>query len=214
MNAPVILSEDIDPSKYTLENFYAVRQRFPDLPDEMIARYLIARNNDVDKAIEQLEKANALRAANWPILKSSCFNEMKSGKLYTHGFDREGRPLLIWKPGKNFPKERNLEETSRLLIFWVEKTLKLHMPPNKSKYTILVDRSDFTKENADMELMKHTSTTFQVSLISYSLVKYMLKSLFFFLFYFRTCFQRVCYDAFFIHRTGISGLSGMLVNGS
>jgi hypothetical protein len=214
MNAPVILSEDIDPSKYSLENFYVVRQRFPELPDEMIARYLIARNNDVEKAIEQLEKANALRVANWPILKSSCINEMRSGKLYTHGFDREGRPLLIWKPGKNFPKERNLEETSRLLIFWVEKTLKLHMPPNKSKYTILVDRSDFTKENADMELMKHTSTTFQVSLILIVGCDKRLKPFSFCLVSFRICFLKVCYDASFIHRTGISGLSGMLVNGS
>jgi hypothetical protein len=162
MNAPVILSEDIDPNKYSLENFYAVREKFPQLPDEMIARYLIARNNDLEKALAQIEKAVGIRAANWPILKSSCINEMRTGKLYSHGFDREGRPLLIWKSSKNITSKRDLEETSRLLIFWTEYTLKRCMPPNKSKYTILIDRSDFTSENKDMELMKHTASNFQV----------------------------------------------------
>jgi hypothetical protein len=169
MSKPNIASEDIDLSKISMENFQILKERFPGLPDEMLCRYLIARNDDVEKAIEQLEKAQKTRLENWPVMKSSCINEMRTGKLYVHGTDREGRPLVVWRAAANVPRTRDLEETSRLLIFFTEYTLKKLMPKNKSKFTVLIDRSGFTSENSDMELMRHTASTFQV-LLSYYLV--------------------------------------------
>jgi hypothetical protein len=37
------------------------------------------------------------------------------------------------------------------------------MPADKSKFTILIDRTDFRKENSDVEFMRHLTPIMQVS---------------------------------------------------
>lgn len=130
--------------------------------DDILARYLIARNNDYELACAQLERALTWRAAHFPILKKSCLKELSTGKLYIRGVDKEGRPLLIYRSRFSFPKDRDLEECARMNV-WFAEHLKRIMPENMTKYTLLVDRTEHTSENTDMELVKHLSTQLQVT---------------------------------------------------
>lgn len=161
----VIASTDIDPSKYSAANLLKLREAFPELPDEALARYLIARNNNLQQATEQLTKAEKIRLDMFPVLKSACLKEMKIGKLYTHGFDKEGRPLLIWTSRLHSAKDRVLEETGRLAIWWTEYIIRNRLPADKSKYTVLIDRTNFTNENSDIELIRHLAGAFQVGVL-------------------------------------------------
>ena len=158
----VIKSKDIDIHKFSESNIIAMREKYPGYDDDTLARYLIARNNDLVKACEQLDRAIAWRIPNYPVLKETCMKEISSGKLYIRGVCKEGRPLLIFKSCKSFPNERDLEESARMLV-WFAEHLQRTMPPHMSKYTLLIDRVGHKSENTDMDLVKHCSAQFQVS---------------------------------------------------
>ena len=53
-----------------------------------------------------------------------------------------------------------MEEMTRMIIWWCEVGIK-KMPADKTKLTLLVDRSDFSNENADIEFVKHVGKVFQ-----------------------------------------------------
>jgi len=156
----VIKSKDIDLNKFSESNVIVMREKYPGLNDDVLARYLIARNNDLTKACEQLQRALEWKALHGPILKSTCIKEISSGKLYIRGVCKEGRPLLIYRSCKSFPNERDLEEAARMLV-WFAEHLQRSMPPHMSKYTLLVDRVGHKSENTDSDLMKHVSSQFQ-----------------------------------------------------
>lgn len=112
-------SKDIDTNQVDFEKFLQMKQAFPDNDNDTIARFLIARKGNVELAIEQLNNCNKWRAENWPVLKSSCTKEMSVGKFYINGCDKDGRPLLVWRTKLHIAKDRDLEETGRLIIWWV-----------------------------------------------------------------------------------------------
>ena len=158
----VIKSKDVDLNKFTEENLIRMRQQFAGVCDDILARYLIARNDNFEQAAEQYGRALAWRAQSFPVLKASCLKEISSGKMYIRGVDKEGRPVLVYRTRLSFPKERDLEEAYRMIVWFAEHIFK-RMPEDKSKYTMLIDRTDHTGDNTDMELMKHVSGKFQVS---------------------------------------------------
>lgn len=107
---PKILSSDINLSRLHIQKFRLMKSKFPDESDETLARFLIGKGMDVEKAKEQLTGHIEWRSMNWPIKKSSCLNELATGKLYSYGVDKAGRPLIIFSPRFNFPKERDVKE--------------------------------------------------------------------------------------------------------
>lgn len=110
---PKINSTDIDFSKVPIQKFRAFKSKFPDEMDETLARFLIGKAMDIEKATEQLQGHIEWRSLNWPIKKSSCLNELATGKLYSYGVDKDGRPLIIFSPRFNFPKQRDVKEMVR-----------------------------------------------------------------------------------------------------
>lgn len=158
----VIKSNDINVTLFTEAKLVKMRERFPGQSDDTLARYLIARKDDYELACAQLDRAISWRAAHYPILKSTFMKELSTGKLYVRGVDKEGRPLLIYRSRLSFPKTRDLEECARMNIWFVEHIKRL-MPNNMTKYTLLVDRTEHTSENTDIELMKHLSASVAVS---------------------------------------------------
>lgn len=156
----VIRSADIDRVKFTDENHHSLKSQFPHLDDDTIARYLIARNNDLGKATELLSKAERWRAMHYPILKQDCMNELCKGKVYTRGVDKEGRPLLIVHAARHDPKNRSIEELCKVALWMMEHIIK-RLPDDKSKYTILLDRTDAGVFNQDIEFTKHFAKLFQ-----------------------------------------------------
>ena len=51
--------------------------------------------------------------------------ELKTGKVFLHGFDKEGRPCIVFKSGLHFPDQSDFEEAQRLGIYLMEKASKL-----------------------------------------------------------------------------------------
>lgn len=153
---PNILSEDIEVKTIPLNKFREFKQRFPDEPDETVARFLIARKYDVEKAIEMLTNHIRWRAANFPVYKDSVLDELKKGICYQHGVDKLGHPLFIFTPLLNDPKSRNLDAMIRSILWWIQYGIS-KLPENKSKFTVLVNRHGSNQSNADFELGKALS---------------------------------------------------------
>lgn len=153
-------STDIDRSKFTVENHNALKSQFPELDDDTIARYLIARGNDLSKATELLGKAQRWKAMHYPILKQDCLNELSKGIVYTHGVDKEGRPLFVVRTVNHDPRNRSIEELAKAVLWMVENLLR-RLPDDKSKYTILIDRTDAGVFHQDVEFIRHFSKLFQ-----------------------------------------------------
>lgn len=143
-------------------------------------RFLLARNNEADKAEQMLAEHKEWRSQNMPILKSSCLNEFMKGKLYLRGYlsiispfnlilmyytniglDNEGHPLLIWRASLHEAADRDMSEMIRLITWWFQ-YIDANMPEHKSKVTLLCDRSDYRSSNSDIELIKAASNVLQV----------------------------------------------------
>lgn len=164
---PNLVSTDIIAmrDKFTKDAFVAMRLKFPssDYTDDDLARFLIARNGDVTKASELFESHIQWKADpnNWPVYKLSCLEELKKKKVYMHGTDLEGHPLIIYSSRMNIASERDINEMSKMVLWWVEVILK-EIPYDKSKITLLIDRSNFKQENSDIEFIRHIGKLFQV----------------------------------------------------
>jgi hypothetical protein len=127
MSLPQIKSEDIDPTKFSIENLYSMRETFPGYRDEDYARFLIARNNNLDLAKEMFHNHLLWKEANPKPTKESCLNLLRRRFLYLNGSDREGHPLLIAKMCRHDPYDRDLEEMNRQLLWWLD-----HVRPTRS----------------------------------------------------------------------------------
>jgi hypothetical protein len=154
-----IQSIDIDRSLFTVENHNALKALFPTLDDDTVARYLIARNNDLAKSTDLLSKARAWRTKHMPVLKRDTMAELVQGKMYIHGTDREGRPLLIFRPSLHDASARNLEMFAKAVIWWAELAVSL-LPKDKSKFTVIIDR-DGAGWGQDIEFLKAFGRLFQ-----------------------------------------------------
>lgn len=156
-----ITSLDIDVTTISMEKMTTLRREFPELNDTTIAKFYFARNGDLTKIIDMIKASMEWRKTfNFPVLKSSIPNEIKSGKLYFHGHDKEGHPLIVYTVALSKPSERDLDEAIRHLVWWVEYMLKNSLK-TVSKVTVIFNRNDFKQENVDMEVMKAASNVLQ-----------------------------------------------------
>lgn len=111
-----IKSNDIDKAKVTEESLQHMKCTFPHRDTDMLARYLIARDNKVSKATKLLELSERWRTKHWPILKLDCIDEIKKGKVYLHGYDKEGRPLIVFRSKLHDITDRNTEEMAKMVV--------------------------------------------------------------------------------------------------
>ena len=102
--------------------------------DDCIKRMLIARENNEEKALEMWKKwlVKQYYIQDWrqdykpdKIAEESILRELKTGKAFLHGFDREGRPCIVIKSALHFPDKSEFEEAYRFGIFIIEKASKL-----------------------------------------------------------------------------------------
>jgi len=148
-------------SKFSETNLRDLKAAYPEEELETLARFLIGRNNDLKETKEKLDKLVKWKKENYPILKRDCLNELKTGKVYVRGEDKQGRPIVVFKTAKSLPKQRDLKESINLCFWTMEQAIK-KLPQDKSKFTVLVDRTGHKLENNDLELLKNLSALFQV----------------------------------------------------
>ena len=83
-------------------------------------------------------------------------NELNKGIIYSHGVDKEGRPILIISAAKHNPKNRSIEELAKAILWMIEIHIK-RIPENLSKYTILLDRTNAGTKNQDVAFLRRFS---------------------------------------------------------
>lgn len=144
------------------EAFDRLKKLFPDEPDESVARFLIAREYNVEKAADQLGSFISWRSTYFPIYKTDLLKEISSGVIYVHGQDKEGHPLIIYSPRIHNPKESSLEQQVKLSMWWMHVAMS-RLPADKSKFTLLIDRTGSGRENMDLEWDKAVLAIFQAN---------------------------------------------------
>jgi len=119
-------------------------------------RFLIAREYKIPKAMEMWKKWY-----NWRITykadeikEEEIAHELKTGKAFWCGHDKEKRPCLILKIRRHFPKACPIEETLRFGIYLIEKGVKLMEELGSSKMVVIWDREGFTKKNYDKSMLR------------------------------------------------------------
>lgn len=153
-----ISSKEIDTAQFSEASFAALKSRFPDLEDEMIARFLIARNGDLQKSTDLLTKAMHWRSKRWPVLKQECVEQLSKGIVYVRGVDKEGHPIIHVNPSLHDTNNRDMEQCAKSMMWWMEVAIA-SMPADRSKYTILINRSGGGA--ADVEFSRHFTKLFQ-----------------------------------------------------
>lgn len=119
-----IKSKDIDKSKITEVNMQKLHAEFPQCDADTLARYLIARKNKIKAATKLLRNAENWRASNWPVLKQDCIGEIRKGKIFCTGTDKEGRPLLIFRSRFHDAKNRDPEEMAKMVSLMSQQQVK------------------------------------------------------------------------------------------
>jgi hypothetical protein len=133
-----IKSTDIDTSRFTPEALASMRAQFPGEGAEQLARFLIARNGDVDKASDMLRAHVAWRELNLPVSRESCLAELSKGKMYRHGVDLDGRPVLFWRGALHLPHDRNISEMQNLILFMMQDVSNKFTRPRIYTYVLAI----------------------------------------------------------------------------
>jgi hypothetical protein len=154
---------DINPSKFSSENLASLKEQFPNKENDTLARYLVANNNAVDKAAQQLQRADALSEEYTNVSMKQCINEITKGTAYLHGEDRDGRPLLIVNARMHDPVNRDVKQCVLMTLWWTEQAIA-RLQDQHSKFTVLVDRAN-CENDVDKEFMKLLSEVFLVSIV-------------------------------------------------
>jgi hypothetical protein len=72
----------------------------------------------------------------------------------------QGHPLLVFHAALHNPKTRDLDDTNRMFLFWMQHALAA-LPDNKTKFTVLIDRTGAGMGNQDIEFVKVLNATWQ-----------------------------------------------------
>ena len=160
---PVIQSRDINIGSLSLSDFGKLKRTHPNVSDENIAIFLLARKGDYHQAGAMLDKHLAWKATVPRITKADVAKEFATGKLYRHGFDRQGHPLLVYTARNHVPGESSPQDTMRLIIWVIEECVRT-MPPTHTKFTLLLNRAGATFANFDQSFIKDNSGVIQVRL--------------------------------------------------
>jgi len=84
------------------------------------------------------------------IKTESIQSQLKSGKIFYHGKDKEGRPVCYIIVRLHDSHEQDSEEVQRFLAYMMEKGKDLIEPPNE-KCSCVFDLSDLHMKNLDLK---------------------------------------------------------------
>jgi hypothetical protein len=154
-----IQSRDVDLTKCKIGDLALMKQSFPDETDETVARFFLARDGNVGKATALLRDHIAWRSQIPPIFKSDITKEMRPGKLYVHGTDKLGHPLLVWTSNRHNRLDRDIKDMEKLFLWWIEEAIR-RMPRSVSKFSVLMNRAN-SSGKPDVELGKTLAGVFQ-----------------------------------------------------
>ncbi|EGG21683.1 cellular retinaldehyde-binding/triple function domain-containing protein [Cavenderia fasciculata] len=143
----------------------ATKEEAEKLDDSMILRFCRARKWVVKDAYEMLNNALVFRGSFQNvgvenIKEDSIENELKSGKSFFHGTDKEGRPVCIVRTRKHDGTNRDIDEAQRYCVYVMESGKQM-LKPGIETCTLIFDMSSFSTKNMDYPLVKFMVDMFQ-----------------------------------------------------
>jgi hypothetical protein len=130
-----------------------------DNPDAVLLRWLRARKWNLNNAFEQLFDTLKWRI-EWDVQKlvangesDLSYEEMRTGKSYYIGYDRDGRPIIYVSVKDHIKGQFSSEQTEKLTVFSMEIGRKLLRYPMES-VTVLFDMNGFSMKNMDYQHVK------------------------------------------------------------
>jgi len=140
--------------------YYPWELRFLDKPDTM-PRYMRAAKWKFEDAKKRIEKTMEWRREFKPDLipPEEVKIESETGKIILDGFDKDGRPILYMRPGRE-----NTQTSPRQLrhLVWCLERAKDLMPPGQESLVIIVDYKTTTlRTNPSISVARKVLTILQ-----------------------------------------------------
>ena len=138
-----------------------LQSRFPEGEDpEELLRVLAEWEGNVDLAEKKYRETQEWRRTHLPIKTEAIRAGLATSKCCIHGFDRQGRPVAYFRTALHDPKQFTPQETVDMVIHETEKLfdkIKAKTDPayaNVQEVMVMVDRTDATMKNTDVEFLK------------------------------------------------------------
>jgi hypothetical protein len=146
----------IDVCRAELNKHVQLNREDEKLTDQVIARYLIARELNVPHAVDMIIKWQLWRVEFGvdDINSETVKNEINSGKAYfSNFFDKDGRACCYVRPKLHDPSTRNIKECMQYAVYLLEDGIKRSEKNGQSdQVCIIYDRSGFNYKNFDYQL--------------------------------------------------------------
>ncbi|XP_078432520.1 uncharacterized protein LOC144704132 [Wolffia australiana] len=129
--------------------------------DECIARYLVARNWNVKKALKMLRETLAWRLHYKPeeIRWEDIAEEGETGKIYRTSLkDRHGRSILVLRPG--YQNTKSVEGQIKYLVYCMENAI-MNCEPGQSPMVWWIDYDRYKVSNISFKATKETAYVLQ-----------------------------------------------------
>ncbi|WOL17974.1 hypothetical protein Cni_G26767 [Canna indica] len=117
-----------------------------------LRRFLRARDQDIDKASSLFLKHLEWRSKFVPngfISQSEIKNEIAHKEVFAQGFDKAGRPIVVYLAAKHLCAKRDLDELKRFVVYILDK-LCASMPRGQEKFTCIADLNGWGYSNCDI----------------------------------------------------------------
>mmetsp|Transcript_12214 Transcript_12214/g.23169 ORF Transcript_12214/g.23169 Transcript_12214/m.23169 type:complete len:414 (-) Transcript_12214:1697-2938(-) len=159
-NLPIDLTQKLTTQQQPI--FDAFKAKFPELDDNTLYRFLKSRNFVLRKAEEILKEVLEWRERVRPdlITAQDVVTEMRRGFIFRYGNDRQDRPIILFRACRYLPKEMQLEDVERYLLYLLESTLR-ELPPHVDAYSMIFDVKDAAYRNFSLSHNKYLLTLFQ-----------------------------------------------------
>jgi hypothetical protein len=132
----------------------ALKEEFGDsLGDQALSRFARAREGNLEKTKTMVENHLAWKQEFCPagFKPSDCENEIKAGKAYIQGADLTGRPCAIVLARNHDMYVRDLDETKRFVIFFLDRLIQQCDGAGVEQFTGIFDLSGMPMKACDQK---------------------------------------------------------------
>jgi len=144
--------QDVGSEDYT-ETLTLMKQDFPNASNADLVSFVRINQGNYEKTKELYTKAVEWRETMLPVDKTTCTTTLEKGMFFFAGVDLEGRQVAYFRMAGHDPKNRDLQEILRAIVYQVE-LKKAELGDREFQVVVIIDRNNVNGSNTDKPLMK------------------------------------------------------------